>query len=67
VKALILTKIVSLEETDTPLEVVKLPTPEPKPREIRIKIVACGVCHTELDEIEGRVVPVRSKYSDDRI
>ncbi len=27
---------------------------EPATGQIRLKILACGVCHTELDEIEGR-------------
>jgi len=36
---------------------VEIPKPEPKEDEILIKISACGVCHTELDEIEGRTPP----------
>lgn len=40
-----------------PLQAVDLPIPEPGPGEIRIRISACGVCHTELDEIEGRTAP----------
>jgi propanol-preferring alcohol dehydrogenase len=39
------------------LELVDLPTPVPKSGEVLIKVAACGVCHTELDEIEGRTVP----------
>jgi propanol-preferring alcohol dehydrogenase len=31
--------------------------PTPKRGEILIKVLACGVCHTELDEIEGRTPP----------
>ena len=40
-----------------PLELVDLPLPEPGPKEILIKIAACGVCRTELDQIEGRISP----------
>ncbi|NIM99014.1 MAG: zinc-binding alcohol dehydrogenase family protein [candidate division Zixibacteria bacterium] len=40
-----------------PLEITDLPNPVPGPREISVKISACGVCHTELDEIEGRIQP----------
>jgi len=40
-----------------PLELIELPIPRPKSREILVKISACGVCHTELDEIEGRIQP----------
>ena len=56
-RAMLLTKIVSLDEVDTPLELVDLPIPEPQPGEIQLRIAACGVCHTELDEIEGRTPP----------
>jgi len=56
-KAMVINKIVSFEEDEAPLELVELPTPEPKAGEVRLKVSACGVCHTELDEIEGRTVP----------
>jgi propanol-preferring alcohol dehydrogenase len=39
----------------SPLELVTLPDPVPGKRELLIKVSACGVCHTELDEIEGRL------------
>lgn len=54
-KAQILKQIAPVE--DRPLELVELPSPEPGPREILVKIAACGVCHTELDEVEGRLQP----------
>lgn len=56
-KAMVLSKIVSLDETQTPLELADLPVPVPAPGEILIKVAVCGVCHTELDEIEGRTAP----------
>jgi propanol-preferring alcohol dehydrogenase len=34
-----------------------MPIPQPRSGEILVKISACGVCHTELDEIEGRLKP----------
>jgi propanol-preferring alcohol dehydrogenase len=40
-----------------PLEPAELPLPVPAAKQIRIKITACGICHTELDEIEGRLSP----------
>jgi propanol-preferring alcohol dehydrogenase len=46
-----------LEENQTPLELTTLSDPIPQEREILIKVSACGVCHTELDEIEGRTPP----------
>jgi propanol-preferring alcohol dehydrogenase len=58
-KAMILPKIVSLTNGDAPLELVDLPIPEPSAGELLVKVAACGVCHTELDEIEGRTAPPR--------
>lgn len=56
-KAMVLNKICKLEENQHPLELMDLPIPVPEEKEILIKISACGVCHTELDEIEGRTPP----------
>jgi len=44
-------------ETD-PLQIVDWPHPLPGPREIVLKVSVCGICHTELDEIEGRIAPI---------
>ncbi len=46
-----------LPSTSDPLELVELPVPEPGPGQVLIKVSACGVCHTEIDEIEGRRRP----------
>jgi propanol-preferring alcohol dehydrogenase len=54
-KAMVLEKTASIEEK--PLKMAELPVPRPAERETLIKISACGVCHTELDEIEGRLTP----------
>lgn len=40
-----------------PLELVNLSVPKPGPKDIVIKVFACGVCRTELDQIEGRILP----------
>lgn len=58
-KAMILRRIVSLDEVEEPLEYVDLPIPRPRAGEVLIRVSACGVCHTELDEIEGRTAPPR--------
>ena len=42
---------------ENPLRMKELPDPIPGPKEILVKVLACGVCHTELDEIEGRLRP----------
>lgn len=54
-----ITRIRSLAGDEPPLAAIELPAPQAGPGEIRIKIAACGVCHTELDEIEGRTPPPR--------
>jgi len=54
-KAMVLKEISPIEKE--PLKMVELPDPVPGPKEIQVKISACGVCHTELDEIEGRLPP----------
>jgi propanol-preferring alcohol dehydrogenase len=56
-KAMVLNKSSDLKENRSPLQLLDIPIPEPKENEVRIKISVCGVCHTELDEIEGRLAP----------
>ncbi|MDQ1354381.1 MAG: alcohol dehydrogenase, propanol-preferring [Acidobacteriota bacterium] len=56
-KAMILNNIRDLTINKEPLELVEIPVPVPKEGELLVKISACGVCHTELDEIEGRTPP----------
>ena len=56
-KAMVLKGISSFRENKTPLALVDMPEPVPGEKEILIKVSACGVCHTELDEIEGRTPP----------
>lgn len=56
-KALILTELASVRANPTPLQLVNLPDPTPGPGEVLLQVAACGVCHTELDEIEGRTPP----------
>jgi len=41
----------------TPLRLAPVPDPVPGAGEILIRVAASGVCHTELDEIEGRTPP----------
>ena len=54
-KAMILTRTADIEER--PLELADIPKPVPKDNEVLLKVLACGVCHTEVDEIEGRLKP----------
>ena len=54
-KAMALHEILPIEKE--PLKMEDLPVPVAKSKEILIKISVCGICHTELDEIEGRLQP----------
>lgn len=56
---MLLRKISAFDGKEAPLERVNLPVPVPGEKEILVKVSACGVCHTELDEIEGRTPPPR--------
>jgi propanol-preferring alcohol dehydrogenase len=58
-KALVLNQTTNLSDNRSPLKPADLPVPVPKDDEIRVKVSVCGVCHTELDEIEGRTPPSR--------
>jgi propanol-preferring alcohol dehydrogenase len=56
-KAWVMTGVKDLAADSQPLECIDLPVPEPSTGEIRIRVSVCGVCHTEMDEIEGRSPP----------
>jgi len=58
-RAMVLKKLAPLHENPHPLEKMDLPVPVPGGGDLLVKIAACGVCHTELDEIEGRTPPPR--------
>jgi propanol-preferring alcohol dehydrogenase len=42
-----------------PLVAETIDTPTPGTGEVLLRVYACGVCHTEIDEIEGRTPPPR--------
>ena len=58
-KAMLLERLCDLDQQPQPLRPATVPRPEPGPGEVRIAVRVCGVCHTELDEIEGRTPPPR--------
>ena len=58
-RAMILRALGPIAENGDPLVPAELPDPEPGPGEVRLRVAVCGVCHTELDEIEGRTPPPR--------
>ncbi|MDD1611911.1 MAG: zinc-dependent alcohol dehydrogenase family protein [Methylococcaceae bacterium] len=56
-KAMVLDHIGKLTDNLRPLTLTDLPVPTPGDQDVLIKVSVCGVCHTELDEIEGRTPP----------
>ena len=54
---MVLKKMGDLTAYREPLVWMDWPDPEPGKGELLIKVSTCGVCHTELDEIEGRTPP----------
>src|SRR5512136_2128725 len=58
-KAMLLKEIRKMEGGSIPLSLDEIPVPVPAKDEVLVKVSVCGVCHTELDEIEGRTPPSR--------
>lgn len=56
-KAMLLHGIGPLEENRQPLRLSEPEDPSVLGHDVLIRVSACGVCHTELDEIEGRTPP----------
>ena len=56
--SMLLTKISDLKINQNPLDYINAKTPEINKNEVLVKVNACAVCHTELDEIEGRIMPI---------
>jgi propanol-preferring alcohol dehydrogenase len=52
-----MTAIAPLRDNASPLAMADLPDPAAAAGELLIRVGVCGVCHTELDEIEGRTPP----------
>ncbi|MBI5528364.1 MAG: zinc-dependent alcohol dehydrogenase family protein [Deltaproteobacteria bacterium] len=56
-RAMVLENVCDLSRERAPLRLADVPRPVPGEREVLVRVAACGVCHTELDEIEGRTPP----------
>ena len=56
-RAMVIEEIGPVHQEREPLTPREVPDPDPKPNELLLEVLACGVCHTELDEIEGRTPP----------
>jgi len=56
-KAMVMTSIRDLGADRNPLELREVPRPKATESELLLRVLTCGVCHTEIDEIEGRTPP----------
>src|SRR6056297_3204661 len=54
-RAMVLEQTGRIEPDGEPLKLREIETPHPGRGEVLIRVHACAVCHTELDQIEGRV------------
>jgi len=52
-KAVILERPAPIE--DKPLKITELPVPDPEPGRVLVKVNACGICHTDLHQVEGEL------------
>jgi propanol-preferring alcohol dehydrogenase len=56
-RAMVIEALGPIGRDSEPLRLAERPDPSPGSGELLLKVRACGVCHTELDEIEGRTPP----------
>jgi alcohol dehydrogenase, propanol-preferring len=56
-KAMVLESLGEVKPPHAPLKLVQHPEPSLSNGEVLLRVTRCGVCHTELDEIEGRTPP----------
>ncbi len=56
-KSWVIDRISDLSVERTPLRLAEMPVPEPAEGQVLLKVKVCGICHTEIDEIEGRTPP----------
>jgi D-arabinose 1-dehydrogenase-like Zn-dependent alcohol dehydrogenase len=46
-------RVVQIAEPNAPFELVERPVPEPDPREVRVKVEACGICYSDSYVVTG--------------
>jgi hypothetical protein len=56
---MVIERICDLRIEKEPLRLVEMPIPAVAGGQVLVRVHTCGVCHTELDEIEGRTPPSR--------
>lgn len=56
---MVLDRVCGISGDSDPLVLRDVTEPSPGPGEVLVRVSACGVCHTDLDVIEGRTPPGR--------
>ena len=56
-KAMLLRELTTLKQNPTPLLFADISEPDIDEGEVLLRVTRCGVCHTDMDEIEGRTPP----------
>ena len=46
-------RVVQIAKPNAPFEIVERPIPAPGPRQVRIKVEACGICHSDSYVVTG--------------
>ncbi len=54
---MLLERLGQVKAGQPPLTLAEIPVPKVGDRDVLLQVAACGVCHTEIDEIEGRTPP----------
>jgi D-arabinose 1-dehydrogenase-like Zn-dependent alcohol dehydrogenase len=52
-------RAVQVREPNAPLELVEREMPEPGPRQVRVKVEACGICHSDSFVVNGTFPGIR--------
>ena len=52
-------RAVQVEKPGSPLELVERPMPEPGPGKVRVKVEACGICHSDSFVVNGTYPGIR--------
>jgi alcohol dehydrogenase, propanol-preferring len=49
------------EISDRPLHIQEVPKPEPQAGQVLLRVLACGVCRTDLHIVEGELAPLQAR------
>ncbi|MGZ5917260.1 MAG: alcohol dehydrogenase catalytic domain-containing protein, partial [Methyloceanibacter sp.] len=52
-------RVVQVREPGAPLELIERALPEPGPGKVRIKVGACGICHSDSYVVNGTYPGIR--------